>query len=849
MAKIALSRECSAGGRICLKNSARTLRVVAAQPGTDMMNHRAKKWDTWLFGLGISILAVACSGGSETPNGDADGTGGTGGIATTGGTTGSGGNVGEGTGGNFVATGGLGAGDGGDSAGGGGLGTGGGSGGAVENLGGVYVAPDGDDANSGTLEAPFLTLARARDEVRTMNAAMSEDLHVYLRGGVYRLEEPVSFSPEDSGMNGHRIHYESYPGETAVLSGSVPVSGWAPHEGDIYVASLDRATKLRNLYVNDQRALMASVRIPSQGGFGTYSVTSGQADWAWMSGSGSDGLEYSAGDLPEIATNKDDLEVVNGTTWNENIVCTRDVTTEGGSRVLWLQQPYGGIAQLPGWNAGFSVNGTHTIFNAYEFLSEPGTFYFDKTAGQLYYIPRPGEDMATAEVEAPSVETLIKIQGNSLSERVQNLTFRGITFENTDYNLYEVDGSRGKASVQGATVYKAYGDGNWHNTQYEILDTFPGVIMVSSASGIEITGSVVKHSGSEGISMINDVVESHITGTVITDIAGSGITVGHPQHVYLGDEGTHAAYNAEIEGICTNNTIENNLLYDISTLPGFGGHSGITAFYTDNLRIEHNQIQLTAYNGVNMGWGWINFPDSTTARDNSVSYNRFIDTLSRLHDSGAIYTIGQNPGTQINENYVQGIPPAVSGPTYGLHNDEGSAYITENDNVLDIDPGVHYTINCEDFGGKHDLTILRTYATVNKMGINPPSSTIDPPVAVPDNVWPRAQYEVCVASGIDEAHQGIIFDSLQPLVDRVFPASAEVEAGDEPLPIRSSGADYVAWFAPEGTTVFAEGVTMTRAEGTATSIAIPTQTGTYRMHLVDLAGQKVGESETVLRVE
>jgi len=113
--------------------------------------------------------------------------------------------------------------------------------------------------------------------------------------------------------------------------------------------------------------------------------------------------------------------------------------------------------------------------------------------------------------------------------------------------------------------------------------------------------------------------------------------------------------------------------------------------------------------------------------------------LSRLHDSGAIYTIGQMPGTNINENYVKGIPPATYGPTYGLHNDEGTAYIIENDNVLNIDPGVKYTINCEDFGEKHDLTILRTYATVSKMGKNPPNSRIDPPVAVPDNVWPLRQ--------------------------------------------------------------------------------------------------------------
>ena len=33
-----------------------------------------------------------------------------------------------------------------------------------------YVAPDGDDANPGTITAPFKTLQHARDVVRTVNA-------------------------------------------------------------------------------------------------------------------------------------------------------------------------------------------------------------------------------------------------------------------------------------------------------------------------------------------------------------------------------------------------------------------------------------------------------------------------------------------------------------------------------------------------------------------------------------------------------------------------------------------------------------------------------------------------------
>ncbi len=99
---------------------------------------------------------------------------------------------------------------------------------------------------------------------------------------------------------------------------------WEKYNEKLYAAPLDRDYKLRNLYVNDHRANMGSVRVEAQGGYGEYGITAGQADWAWVSGVKSDGVKYRAGDVPEIKSNFDDLEIVNGTTWNENIVCTRD---------------------------------------------------------------------------------------------------------------------------------------------------------------------------------------------------------------------------------------------------------------------------------------------------------------------------------------------------------------------------------------------------------------------------------------------------------------------------------------------------------------------------------------------
>ncbi len=641
-----------------------------------------------------------------------------------------------------------------------------------------YISPDGDDSNSGTESSPFQTIAAARDAVRMVNSSMSGDIIVYLRGGTYTVSNTIEFKPEDSGKNGYRIFYKAYPGETPVLSGAVKVTGWTNHEGSVYKASLDRSRKLRNLYVNDRRAVMTSKSVTAMGDEGSYSVSSGEAEWAWTSGTKSDGVRYDEFDVPDISRNPEDLEIVNGTTWNENIVCVRDViTTSDNYRALLLQQPYGAIAQTPGWGAAFTTSGNHTIYNAFEFLDDPGEFYFDKTEKMLYYYKRSGENMASADVQAPVLEKIIEISGNSPTDRVDNITFEGITFANTEYNLVNIGGSYGKTTCQGANAFIAFYNDNWHNTQYELLDVLPGMINLNYCSSIDLVNNIIKHSGSDGVNMANDVVNCRIVGNYVNDITSSGITVGHPQHVYIGDGGTHAKYAPGMEGICKNNKISNNILYDISTAPGFGGCAAITAYFVEGLEITYNHVQKTAYNGIHLGWGWCNFTNSTTCRDNTISYNRIINALRRLHDSGGIYTIGQMPGTEINENYVRGIPAATSGPTYGLHNDEGTAYIIENDNVLDIDPGVKYTINCEDFGEKHDLTILRTYATVNKMGVNPPNSTIDPPVAVPDNVWPVEQYTTCVNSGIQDEYRDIVPEDLIPEQDYVFPASCAAEAG------------------------------------------------------------------------
>ncbi|MEV1317238.1 ricin-type beta-trefoil lectin domain protein [Micromonospora arborensis] len=721
-----------------------------------------------------------------------------------------------------------------------------------------YVAPDGNDANPGTIQSPFRTVQRARDVVRTVNASMTGDINVYLRGGSYPVSSTVEFGAGDSGTNGFRVSYGAYPNEKPVLDGGVQVTGWTQHSGNIWKAPLDRANKLRALYVNDKRAYMASKTISSAGCYGTYNITAGQAAWAWESGSQCDGAKYSLADFPAVARNQDDIEIETGTTWTTAIVGVRQVTTssDGANRVALFQQPGAAIAQ-GAFNGNAQVGGTHKLMNAYEFLDTPGEFYFDKASRTVYYYKASSENMSTATVYAPNnVTTVLRVAGTSTSSHARNITFSGLTVRHSDWNLVNVAGSAFKQAQQGNLSANVYAKGNFHVYYYRNVDVTPGIVQVQNADGILLQRNRVEHTGADGINMVNDVQGTQLIGNVTNDIAGSAITVGHPQHVYIGD-GTSTnreKYSAQVEGLPKNIDIKNNYLYDSAVL--FNGHSPISAYFADTLTIQHNRIEKTPWSGITLGWGWWNFDGSsgsivpnrptTTARNNTISYNHIIDTVQRLSDTAPIYTLGSQPGTTITNNYLQGVP---AGHKYGLHPDEGSAYITFRDNVLSVDKNITWMINSDDFGRKHDLSITQIYGPINKVSNkNLPNSTVGDILVSSDYVWPAVAYGIAASSGLEDAYRDIIPASNFSAPNYVLPASTFVTSATASIPIRSIGdATKSVWLAPSGTTTFTAGATMTRAAGTATSIAVPATQGEYRLYVVDAQGSRSAESTSIVR--
>ncbi len=88
--------------------------------------------------------------------------------------------------------------------------------------GDFYVSTKGNDSNSGTKDAPFLTIEKAVEAVRKTDKTSKNGITVCIEAGEYRVSSLV-FTKEDSGTAQCPITYCAYGGEV-ILNGGVTLS-------------------------------------------------------------------------------------------------------------------------------------------------------------------------------------------------------------------------------------------------------------------------------------------------------------------------------------------------------------------------------------------------------------------------------------------------------------------------------------------------------------------------------------------------------------------------------------------------------------------------------------------------
>ncbi|WP_406442831.1 RICIN domain-containing protein [Streptomyces sp. NBC_00631] len=527
-----------------------------------------------------------------------------------------------------------------------------------------YVDPvNGSDSNSGTsTAAAFRTVQAAQAAVRAVNANMSDDIVVNLRGGTYSLTAPIAFGTSDSGTNGHTVVYQAYNGETPVITGGNAITGWTASANGEYKASVG-SLNFRQLYVNGVRATRA--RFPDVG-----------TDFQLQ---GSDKPNKLLKVLSSQVSNWDHLsqvEMMLETQWGESYLRLKSFSSANGIANVSIQDHEAGILFPRPWPQLSDGSPLH-FENAHEFLNEPGEFYVDTAAQTVYYKPRPGEDMSTASVQAPTIKTLFDIKGTSLDSPVHDLRFSGISFTGTTW-MEATD--NGYLNGQGGN-YNLSAD----TSNHQYVGRPPAGVQAADADRVSFTGNTFTQMGATALDLSHGVHDSTVTGNLVYDIAGNGIMVGKFSDPTVE---MHTIYNPptspageDTREVVKNVTVKDNLITQIGE--DYPGTAGIDAGFVNSTTIDHNDISDAPWAGISLGWGWQSAANAEG--NNSVSYNRIGNVMNRLCDSGGIYHLSNDPGTVINGNYIHDVlrtPAACASAVHGLYTDEGSNNMTLSNNVL-----------------------------------------------------------------------------------------------------------------------------------------------------------------------
>jgi hypothetical protein len=509
------------------------------------------------------------------------------------------------------------------------------------------------------------------------------DIVVEVAGGTYRLERPVTFGAEDSGRDGHRVIYRARPGETAVLSGGRRVEGWQPEEGGRYRARVD-LPNFRQLWVNGRRAQRARGEPPALEPWGRHEATitpsPGREPAGTLEVTAEAGYVTSEAGLLGWA-NPADIEFGYYNAWS-HMICRVDRILRDGDRArIVMTQPGFFLASRKG---GVQAGMPAYVENALELLDEPGEWYFDRAARELHYLPRPGEDLSTAEVVAPALETVLEVRG-SLDRPVHDLSFEGLTFAHATWLR---PSGFGHPDVQANFV--AWPENVYQRPEHEQgfvpangeIPRSPANVVVEATHRVRFAGCTFTALGGAGLDLQVGAQDNEVTGCRFEDISATGIQVGDVQ--------CEDHHPSDPRRTVRGNSVVNNLVTRCGL--EYQDSIGIFCGYTDGTVVAHNEISHLPYTGISVGWGWgmpdagggaytspITYDTPTVSGNNRIEYNHIHHCMTQRTDGGGVYTLSRQPGTIIRGNHIHDTGPGVPG---GIYLDEGSAEIEVTGNLV-----------------------------------------------------------------------------------------------------------------------------------------------------------------------
>ena len=444
--------------------------------------------------------------------------------------------------------------------------------------------------------------------------------------GVYRLTEPLVFQPQDSCLT-----FVGAPGPRPTVSGGRVITGWQQPEPGLWVAPAGGLKNQRLLFVNGRRATLA--RSPNEG----YHRIVGKALPFVENGkekdSGKQAFRFKDGELanwPDLAGGN----VIVFFHWETGMLRLKSVDEANTTATLT------GEMKWPFWS-----NQRYYVENVRAALDAPGEWICDEAADRLYYRPRPGEDMAKAEVVAPVLTQLVLLQGDAEAGLpVDSIRFQNLSFQHTNY------------------VLEPEGHSDW-----QAAVTVNSAIQARGARNCALDDCEVARLGNYAVWFEDACQRNTVSHCNIHNCSAGGVRLGRagvpPPILETGF-----------------NTVSDNFIHDLGL--DFYGAVGVWIGHASDNVIAHNEVCDLNYTAISCGWSW-GFGNTKHHR-NHIEYNYLHDIgRGRLCDMGAIYTLGISPGTTVRNNLIHDVWDWAEGyGAGGIYPDEGSSEILIENNVV-----------------------------------------------------------------------------------------------------------------------------------------------------------------------
>lgn len=484
-----------------------------------------------------------------------------------------------------------------------------------------------------------ISLEKALNEIKQRrNSGNTGKICVWMTEGTYNLDEKIII---DSSI--YNVEFKACPNEKVSITAVKEFTNWTLEKingVDVWSTDTDGAD-FKALY-KDYKTLPVS-RYPENGyltvkspGVEDQLYTAENAPWQLTRG---DVSIYTNGDIDvDSFYNEKNIQVKILHYWfGENILLDRYSKQEGK---VYLQKPCTMIVE----------EGQRYFFeNVREGLNSAGEWYLDSLKNKLYYVPQSGDDINSTVIYAPTMQTIIDINGS------KDVTFKNIEFKNTGWNFSKPDSS---LWLGGFGLLFPQG-----NLECE------GAIEVTKSAGITFKNCDFVNIGATAIRFNKLVKNISVTGCKFNNIGCNAVFVD--------------GYNEENKDRITENVTvcDNNISEYGRTFPS---GIGVLVTHARNCNVSNNEIHDGYYTAISVGWMW-GYSFSVTDY-NTISNNLIYDIgQGWLSDMGGIYTLGMQPHTKITYNHIHNVA-ADSGQGgyggWGIYLDEGSSEILVEKNLV-----------------------------------------------------------------------------------------------------------------------------------------------------------------------